>query len=285
MNDVASEQTFETAIDQHLLAHGYLHGSPSDYDSGPGFDTAHLFAFLKESQPDEWSALEKTHGAAVEAMVAKRIAQELAKLGTLRVLRQGVIDHGVRLRLAFFKPAAAFGPELVQRYQQNRVSITRQVPLLGKGEVDVGIFVNGIPVATAELKAKTKGQDYRHAVTQYRTDRNPRDPLFLYPSGALVHFAVDQDDVFMTSRLLGLQTRFLPFNKGRDGGAGNPENPDGYKTAYLWEEVLQRDSLLDLVQRFVTVEYPPGKKNLTDGVLVFPRYHQWDLVRRLEADA
>jgi len=282
MPGVHEESVFESAIARHLLDHGYH--AEGGYDAGLGLDLGHLFAFFQASQPDEWLKLSRLHGSGFELKVVKRLAQELASKGSLRVLREGITDHGVHLRLAFFRPATSLGPDLVRRYEANRVSVLRQVPLLGGGSVDLSVFVNGIPVATVELKDQQTGQTYRNAVEQYRK-RNPKDPLFAYPTRSLVHFAVDEDEAWMTTRLQGGSTRFLPFNRGRDGGAGNPDNPGGYKTAYLWEEVLQRDSLLDLVQRFVTVEYPPGKKGLTDGRVVFPRYHQWDVVCRLEADA
>ncbi len=148
------------------------------------------------------------------------------------------------------------------------------------------LFVNGIPVVTIELKTPTTNQTVEDAVKQYKA-RDHRQQLFRYAERALVHFAVDPESAYMATRLSGKQTRFLPFNIGRDGGAGNPDNPAGYKTAYLWEDVWQRDSLLDLVQRFINIEYPPGtkKKDPKKGVHIFPRYHQRDVVRQLEAHA
>jgi len=284
MPGVHDEATFEAAIESYLLGHGYLEADPAAHDAATGLYGDQLWAFLEATQPGVLERLGKFHGADLRAKVLSRVAKQLTELGALRVLRQGIKDSGETLRLAYFKPAAGFGPVLVEKYEANRVAVMRQVPLVGRGSVDLGVFVNGIPVATAELKNKQTGQDVSDAIAQYR-DRNPKEPLFAYPSGALVHFAVDQDEVHMTTRLNGPQTRFLPFNRGRDGGAGNPDNPDGYRTAYWFEDVLARDSLLDLLQRFVTIEYPPGAKDLSRGRVIFPRFHQWDAVRRLESDA
>ena len=245
MPGVHDELTFESAIEHHLIANRYVQGSVVDYDPSLAVDSKQLLTFIEATQAEEWDKLVQLHGEAeARSKFLNRLQRELGKRGSLDVLRRGVTDLGVKFRLAYFKPAASFGPDLVQLYEANRLSVTRQVPLLSAGgqakTVDLVLFVNGIPVATAELKNPTTGQTYRNAIKQYRTDRNPKDPLFAYPTRALVHFAVDPDEVHMTTRLALSRTRFLPFNRGRDGGAGNPDNPNGYKTAYLWEEVLQR---------------------------------------------
>ena len=291
MPGVHDEATFESAIEHHLLDNGYFPGDVADYDPSLAVDSMQLFAFIEATQAEQWSKLVQLHGQSeARSKFLNRLQRELDRRGSLDVLRRGVTDLGVKFRLAYFKPAASFGPDLVQLYEANRLSVARQVPLLGAGghakTVDLALFVNGIPVVTAELKNPTTGQTYRNAIKQYRTNRNPKDPLFAYPTRALVHFAVDPDEVHMTTKLALSRTRFLPLNKGRGGGKGNPDNPNGYKTAYLWEEVLQRDSLLDLIQRFITIEYAPGaKKTPTNGTVIFPRYHQLGVVRQLEADA
>ena len=217
----------------------------------------------------------------------KRLTAELERQGSLGVLRNGVIDPGHAFKLAFYRPATTLAPDVQQLYDANRLSVMRQVPLSGTNEtVDMVLFINGIPVVTIELKTPTTNQTVEDAVKQYKA-RDHRQQLFRYAERALVHFAVDPESAYMATRLSGKQTRFLPFNIGRDGGAGNPDNSAGYKTAYLWEDVWQRDSLLDLVQRFISIEYPPGtkKKEPKKGVHIFPRYHQRDVVRRLEADS
>ena len=291
MPGVHDEATFESAIEHHLLDNGYFPGDVADYDPSLAVDSKQLFAFIEATQAEQWSKLVQLHGQSEgRSKFLNRLQRELDRRGSLDVLRRGATDLGVKLRLAYFKPAASYGPDLVQLYGANRLSVSRQIPLLAAGgrskTVDLVLFVNGIPVVTAELKNPTTGQTYRNAIKQYRTDRNPKDPLFAYPTRALVHFAVDPDEVHMTTKLALSRTRFLPFNKGRDGGAGNPDNPNGYKTAYLWEEVLQKDSLLDLIQRLITIEYALGAKKIpANGTVIFPRYHQLGVVRQLEADA
>ncbi len=178
--------------------------------------------------------------------------------GTVDVLRHGIVDLGVSFRLAYFKPAHSLTPELVARYTANRVSLTRQLRYEASSEksLDLAILVNGIPTATAELKNPITGQTVEDATRQYRKDRDPGNVTL--SRRAVVHFAVDPDRVAMTTRLAGEDTQFLPFNLGADGGAGNPVNPAGYRTAYLWERVWSRDSWLDILSRFIHVERPDG---------------------------
>ena len=201
------------------------------------------------------------------------------------VLRRGVTDLGVKIALAYFRPQHGLTPTLEQLYAANRCSVTRQLRYAPghDAELDLALFVNGLPVATVELKNQLTSQTVEHAKKQYREDRSPRD-LMLSGKRAVAHFAVDPALVFMTTRLQGASTRFLPFNKGTpDGGAGNPPSLDGHRTAYLWQEVWQRDNWLDLLHRFIHVE--PGTGRGPTGAVIFPRYHQWDAVRRLVGDA
>jgi type I restriction enzyme R subunit len=288
MPGIHTEGAFEGAIEAHLLANGYIHGLKNNYDRELALDTAELFGFIEDTQPEEWGNLERQHGADVQHKFLKRLTAELAARGSLDVFRRGVKDMGVTIRLAYFKPASTAGPELVERYEQNRLSVVRQLPYDANHDrtLDLAIFLNGIPLVTAELKNPVTGQTVEHAVKQYKYDRHPADQIFRYTERALVHFAVDPDAVRMTTHLEGTDTSFLPFNKGRDGGAGNMDNPDGYRTAYLWEEIWDRDGLLDIVQRFIDIEYPEdvgAKKHPKKGRVIFPRYHQIDVVRRLEA--
>lgn len=282
---VHNEKTFEAAIESHLLGNGYL--APAAYDADLALDTGHLFSFIEATQPDAWTDYVSLHGDQAHSTLLKRIVSELERQGSLGVLRNGVVDYGQTFRLAHYRPATTLAADVQQLYDANRLSVMRQVPLSGTGEtVDMVLLVNGIPVATAELKTPTTNQTAEDAVKQYKA-RDHRQQLFRYAERALVHFAVDPESAYMTTRLSGKKTRFLPFNLGRDGGAGNPNIPAGYKTAYLWEDVWQRDSLLDLVQRFINIEYPPGtkKKDPKKGVHIFPRYHQRDVVRQLETHA
>ena len=210
--------------------------------------------------------------------------------GSLDVLRHGFKCLGKLVRVAAFKPAATMNPEAAARYQANRLTVTRQLrySLKTGDSLDVVLSVNGIPVVTVELKNPLSGQNASHARTQYQEDRDPREPIFQFKRRTRVHFAADTDVVWMTTRLTGASTRFLPFNRGDHGGAGNPVNPSGYKTAYLWEEVLARDSLLDILGRFLHLEVDERVENgqkVRQESLIFPRYHQLDVVRRLEVDA
>ena len=283
-----TEKGFERAIEDHLLAHGYEKGDPAAFHAGLALDPTTLVRFLKESQPKEWAKLSSLYGSEVEERVVQTIGQNLDGRGTLDCLRHGITDRGVKLRLAFFEPATGMNPETMALYGKNILTVARQVHFSERKpalSVDVLLSLNGLPVATAELKNPFTGQNVEHARKQYRTDRDPSEPLFQFKKRALVHFAVDPDEVSMTTRLAGKDTNFLPFNQGRNGGKGNPDNPDsGWKTAYLWEEVWERDRWLDILARFVHLaveeKVKDGKKVRKESI-VFPRYHQLDAVRGL----
>lgn len=288
-----SEKGFEDAIEASLLANGYVKSLPSHFDRVHGLDTAELFAFIGATQSKAWEQLlaRGYGGNADEAQkgFAKRLASEIDKRGTVDVLRHGVVDYGVTLQLAYFKPAHGLTPALLALYNANRVSVTRQLKYETGSEksLDVALLVNGIPTATAELKNPLTNQNVEHAIAQYRQDRDPANTTL--SKRAVVHFAVDPDLVAMTTRLDGAKTRFLPFNQGsagsgNAGGKGNPPTTGGHRTSYLWEQVWQRDAWLDLLARFIHVEQP-AKGSKKQPLVIFPRYHQWDAVRRLEAEA
>jgi type I restriction enzyme R subunit len=225
------------------------------------------------------------------------LAREIDVQGALDVVRNGVKDRGVRVKLAYFRPAHTVAEDALDDYRKNRLSVTRQLRYsnTNTNELDLVLFVNGIPVATAELKNHLTGQTVEDAKHQYRIERDPKDLLFA--KRALVHFAVDADLVFLTTRLSGDKTGFLPFNQGTGGpgnigGAGNPASVDGgsgYRTAYLWEQVWQPGNWLDLIKRFLHVEDTKKKSNgrtsVHDRRLIFPRYHQWHAVRKLTEHA
>ncbi|HMP57769.1 MAG TPA: DEAD/DEAH box helicase family protein [Gemmatales bacterium] len=287
-----TEKGFEQAIESHLLSHGYEKGNPEHFVARLALDPVTLVRFLKDTQPKEWAKLAGLYGSDAEAQIVETIALNLDQRGSLDCLRHGVTDRGVKLRLAFFQPATRMNPETLALYQKNVLTITRQARYSEKKlslSVDVVLALNGIPVATAELKNPFTGQTAEHAKRQYKNDRDPSEPLFQFKRRALVHFAVDPDEVFMTTRLAGKGTFFLPFNKGRQGGRGNPDNPvSGWKTSYLWEEVWARDSWLDILARFVHLmveEKVKDSKKVRTESLVFPRYHQLDAVRKLLAAA
>ncbi|MGH2944666.1 MAG: type I restriction endonuclease subunit R [Solirubrobacteraceae bacterium] len=282
------EEALETTIETYLLGHGWHQGANTSYDRDLALDTVELFTFIGATQINAWEKLIARHGgdqSTAQRKFKQRLNDELNRRGVIDVLRRGVTDLGVKIELAYFRPAHGLTPTLEQLYAANRCSVTRQLRYAPghDAELDLALFVNGLPVATAELKNQLTNQTVEHAKRQYREDRSPKN-LMLSGKRAVAHFAVDAALVFMTTRLQGASTRFLPFNKGTaDGGAGNPPNPDGHRTAYLWEEAWQRDNWLDLMHRFIHVE--PGTGKGTTGAVIFPRYHQWDAVRRLVGDA
>ena len=285
------EKRFEAAIETALLGSGYLRSEPVEFDRSLGLDQSQLFAFIAETQPKPWASLLGRYGGKLEEArkgFAKRLAHELDQRGTVDVLRHGVVDLGESIRLAYFKPAHGLTPELQTLYASNRVTVTRQFRYdpHADSSIDLAILVNGIPTATAELKNPITNQTIEDAIRQYREDRDAAN--LSLSRRAVVHFAVDPERVAMTTRLAGRSTQFLPFNLGCDGGAGNPINPAGHRTAYLWERVWARDAWLDLLCRFIHVERPDHgtvtERKAAEWV-IFPRYHQWDCVLRLEAHA
>jgi type I restriction enzyme, R subunit len=284
------EIAFEDDICAHLAASGWHYNSAdaTSYDRARALFPADILAWVQQTQPQAWEALVKNHGAAAEAQLLDRIRKQLDDRGTLDVLRFGVELLGLRqpLNLAQFKPALAMNTELQARYAANRLRVARQVRYSTANEncLDLVLFLNGIPVATVELKGDFT-QSVEDAVDQYKFDREPRpkgqgaaEPLLEFPRGALVHFAVSNSLVRTTTRLAGAATRFLPFDRGDNGAAGNPPNPKGHPTAYLWEEVWQRDSWLEILGRYLVATRDKKKKMEST---VFPRYHQLDATRRL----
>jgi type I restriction enzyme R subunit len=286
------ESRLEDAICAHLAAHGWLYeaDAAARHDRPRGLFLEDLTAWVQTTQPDAWEALTKTHGASAGLALADRLRVALDRQGTLEVLRQGLDMVGLRRPIALvqIRPALGMNPELAKRYAANRLRVVRQLRYSGSHEnsLDLVLFLNGIPVATAELKSDYT-QSVRDAVDQYRYDRPPRlpgrnlpEPILAFPGGALVHFAVSNSEVRMCTRLDGADSRFLPFNQGHDFGAGNPNNPDGTDTAYLWDQVWQRDSWLEILGRYL-VPVKDGKQRLTGWI--FPRFHQLDATRRLVA--
>ncbi|OZF33041.1 restriction endonuclease subunit R [Rhodococcus sp. 14-2483-1-1] len=279
---ITQEAAFESNIESDLLANGWAKVDPSGYDRKVGFFPDEVVAFVQASQPKAWQQLVSRHGGEQSARIKflKTVTDALDHRGTISVLRSPVKDTGVSVRLCFFRPASTLNKEQSQRYASNRLGVVRQLhhsesnPL---DSVDLALVVNGIPVATAELKNPLTGQGIERAMTQYRSDRNPHDLVFR--ARTLVHFAVDPHRVAMTTRLAGQNTRFLPFDQGsegagRPGASGNPSAPTGYQTNYLWCEVWQRDAWLEVLGSFVHDE---------DGRILFPRYHQWHAVRTIIA--
>lgn len=291
------ERDFEAAIEAWLVERaGYVKADSGQFDAALGLDEHTLLAFLKATQADALDALKVAYGSAVEDAVVKRIAAECDTRGLLDVVRNGVRDRGQHLRLAYFRPPTRLNPDTERRYDQNRLTVMRQVryDLDSNRVIDMLLSLNGLPIATIELKNAFTGQRAEHAIDQYKKDRVPtaKTPLLQHKKRALVHFAVDTDEAYMTTRLAGDKTFFLPFNAGNDGGKGNADDhhyQTGYKTGYLWEEIWQRDTWLDIIHRFIhlqvekTTDVASGKTT-TAETLIFPRYHQLAAVRDLLAD-
>jgi type I restriction enzyme R subunit len=284
-----SESAFETVIEAHLLQNGYVSVSRDGFDRERAIFPEEVLNFIRATQPDEWAKLEALHGAKTGEQVLADLCKWMDANGSLATLRHGFKCYGRTLRVAFFKAAHELNPELEARYAANRLGITRQLHYSPRSEqsLDVTLSLNGIPVVTVELKNPLTGQTVDDAMRQYRRDRDPREPIFEFKRRTLVHFAADTEAVRMTTRLAGSATHFLPFDKGCDGGAGNPPDPAGrtYRTAYLWEEALSRDSLLDILARFIHLQIEEkrddqGRKVKVES-MIFPRYHQLDAVRRL----
>ena len=285
-----TEIHFENEICEHLAAHGWLYApkDAADYDRQLALFPTDMLGWVQETDPDAWQTLAKNHGVAAEETLLKRLRDSLNQSGTLHVLRQGFDVLGLRkpLRMAQFKPALAMNPDIMQRYTANRLRVVRQVGYSQHNEnsLDLVLFLNGIPVATVELKTDNT-QSIDDAVYQYKKDRNPSpkgqspELLLSFPSGALVHFAVSSSLVRMTTKLAGFGTNFLPFDLGDKGAAGNPLNPSGHRTAYLWEQVWQCDSWLEILGRYMVAERN-DKKQITK--IIFPRFHQLDATRKLQ---
>lgn len=265
------------------------------FDKARALDAAELLAFIQQTQARTWAGLHAVHGAETERVVIDHLVKELDTKGMLKVLRQGFKCYGKTLRVASFAPANGLNPQTQAEYAANRLVVTRQLQYseAHHNSLDLVLLLNGLPLVTAELKNPMTGQTVEDAKLQYKRDRDGREAIFEFKKRALVHFAVDPDQVFMTTRLSGSQTHFLPFNRGDNGHAGNPPAADGgYRSAYLWREVWQRDSLLDILGRFMHLQVEEkrilsdeGIKKISKETMVFPRYHQLDAVRRLVAHA
>lgn len=283
-----AEIDFEDAIERALVAQGYISRPHEEYDRDLCLDPKPLLDFIMATQPKEWQKLTQHHGAETKQRFVTRVSDEVRKQGVLKLLRGELREAGCRFRLAFFRPSSSLNPDLARLCEGNQFTVTRQLRYSTKGEhsLDLVLFLNGLPLFTAELKNPLTSQNVKHAMTQYRTDRDPKEPLFRF-GRCLAHFAVDPDLVRMTTHLRGKKTFFLPFDRGRDGGAGNKPALMGYPTSYLWEEVWAPDSVLNLVQHFIQEFNDLDDRSNRTGskTILFPRYHQLDCVRRLVADA
>jgi len=285
------EQGFEEFIEQFFVqTNQYKKQKPEDFDKELAMDKSLVLEFVKNTQAKEWEKLEDQHGKEAEKMFLERLDKEISSRGILDVLRTGVRDHGVKIDMAYFAPETKMNPEVARLYDANILSVMRQVKFDTESEksIDMVLFLNGLPLFTIELKNQLTGQSVKNGTQQYRTDRDPRKKLLTFKR-CLAHFAIDTEQAYMTTKLQGLATKFLPFNKGFNNAAGNPQNPKGYKTSYIWEDLWTKQSVLETVSRFAheQIEEREDEKGRKRKIhtLIFPRYHQRNTVRRLVADA
>ena len=305
-----SEKRFERDIESFLISPegGYTQFCGQDAEGNWVHTRQHdvskciymdvLCEFIAKTQPKEWAKYTKYYGASAADKLYHRLETTISNQGLLYVLRNGIEDMGCKLKVCFFKPESNLNPLAIELYEANILGCARQFryTTANTNTIDMVLSVNGIPVVALELKNQLTGQDYVCAINQFKHDRSSKEFAFRLNHRFLVYFAVDLYEAWMTTRLADGGTRFLPFNQGSNGagvtgGAGNPQNPNGYATSYLWEEVLQRDSLLDLIHRFISFVKEKEEvvkngvtKTVTKEKMIFPRYHQYDVVRKIMAD-
>ncbi|OOF64976.1 type I restriction endonuclease subunit R [Rodentibacter pneumotropicus] len=286
-----TEKDFENEIERFLLEEGgYVQGKNSEYNKDTALFEEDVVAFIQATQPKKWARLEAGQKANAKAVLIRALCQELEVKGSLDVLRHGFRCYGKTFQMAYFMPNTSLNVESAVNYAANILKITRQVVTEDGERPDVVLSLNGIPVATVELKNVLSATRWTvlDAIKQYREARNPEGKLFAFKKRTLVHFAVDTEEVYMTTKLAGEQTYFLPFNRGNQGGKGNPPVEGNVKTAYLWEEILTRHSFLEIIARFLHLNVKEKKVRTESGLrllqketMIFPRFHQLDAVRKL----
>ncbi len=292
-----NERRFEQDIESYLLSKdgGYIKGYPQDFDRECALNKKDLFTFIENSQNNEWERYRKAFPDDYENRFIKRFNEEVTQRGIIDVVRNGITDRGFKFKLAYFQPETNLNPEARKLYEMNILNETRQLKYSTQNEnsIDIVLLLNGIPLVALELKNQITGQNSENAQKQFMYDRDPRELIFQFNSRIIVYFAVDHYDVKMTTKLEGTNTRYLPFNQGSNGagnvgGAGNPTNYNGYTTDYLWKNVLMKDSLMEIIQKFIhlevkeEIEHKNGKeKKIEKRNIIFPRYHQLDVVRKL----
>ena len=295
-----NERRFEEDIENFLLSDrgGYIKGNPSDFDREYALNRKDLFEFLEDSQEKEWNRYKNASPYDYEKNFIKRFNEEVALRGIIDVIRNGITDRGFKFKLAFFKPETTLSQEGWDLYNKNRLNETRQLKYSTQNEnsIDIVLLLNGIPLIALELKNQITGQDSSNAQRQFMYDRDPRELIFRFKQRVIAYFAVDHYDVKYTTKLAGKDTYYLPFNQGSNGagnvgGEGNPLNSDGYTTDYLWKKVLNKDSLMEILQKFVHLQvkeeilHRGGKEIINKREsIIFPRYHQLDVVRKLIND-
>lgn len=292
LNSILSEKDYQHFIIDYLKNNnGYIIRKNKDFDRLYAIDKEILFKFLNDTQPDKMADLKKIYKTDFEKIFVSCLNTEITKKRSslVEILKHGIEISNIPLSLMYTKPATDFNKELVSKYQSNIFSVMQEVKASDEERIDLVIFLNGIAVMTFELKCNAAGQSYKDAIYQYRTDRNPKTRLFLFKVGAFVNFAMDLEQVYMTTKLNKESTVFLPFNMGNgegiNAGAGNPIYEDKYSVSYMWEEILKKDSVLELISKFIFLEIKEeiettGKKKIKENI-IFPRYHQRDVVHKI----
>lgn len=295
-NSILSEKEYQHFIMERLSQdNGYEIRKAVNYDRYFACDRELLFRFLNDTQPDEMATLRKIYKDDLEDTIVSFIGAEVTKTrgSLLNVLKHGIEISNLTLNLMYTKPATTFNKDLLAKYEKNIFSVMEEVWASDDERIDLVIFLNGLAIMSFELKCNAAGQSYQDAIYQYRTDRNPKTRLFLFKAGVLVNFAMDLEEVYMTTKLAGSATFFLPFNMGNgegiDAGAGNPTYKDEYSVSYMWEDILTKDTILDLISKFIFIETKEKEDEVTGKIkrsenIIFPRYHQLDVIRKVLAD-
>lgn len=285
------EINFEEFIEEHLINNGgYIKGNELGYDSLKGYKTSSLISFIKSSQTKNWEKLVAIHGDITEDYFLKMVEKQIKEFGLLETLRRKIKLNGLEFKLIYFKPETSINEDLLKLYDLNICECVRQLhySIRNENSLDMVLFINGFPLVTLELKNQYTGQDVNNAVKQYKEDRDSLEPIFVFNERSLVHFAVDLFECKMTTKLKNEKTFFLPFNQGSNGagnvgGKGNPNNENSFGTAYLWENILNKDILFDVIEKYMHLEYD-SKKSWKTGKMIFPRYHQLDVVTKIIKD-
>lgn len=290
---VLSEKEYQKFILERLEKdNGYIIRKATNYDRYFAIDREMLFKFLNDTQPEEMEALRKIYKNDLEETIVNFINSEVTKTrgSLLEILKHGIEISNMKLELMYTKPATTFNKDLLSKYEKNIFSVMEEVWASDDERIDLVIFLNGLAIMSFELKCNAAGQSYQDAIYQYRVDRNPKTRLFMFKAGVLVNFAMDLEEVYMTTKLAGNATFFLPFNMGNgegvNAGAGNPTYEDKYSVSYMWEDILKKDTILDLLSKFIFLETKESEDPMTGKIkksesIIFPRYHQLDVIRQL----
>lgn len=296
MNNILSEKEYQSFILERLEKdNGYIVRDAKKYDRYYAVDREMLFKFLNNTQPEQMEVLSKIYKGDLEDTIVNYINQEVTKArgSLLDILKHGIEISNQKLELMYTKPATSFNQELSALYEQNIFSVMEEVWASDKERIDLVIFLNGLAIMSFELKCNMAGQSYQDALYQYRTDRDPKNRLFLFKAGCLVNFAMDLNEVYMCTKLDGESSYFLPFNMGNGegvyAGAGNPIFEDKYSVSYMWEDILQKDTVIEIISKFMFLETKDEEDELTGKIkhketVIFPRYHQLDVLRKVLGD-